>query len=352
MTNPIRLEKKKSRVRGAGYEFVGKNDHAAVKICMWTKKSIRGEGVCYKYAFYGIRSHRCVQMSPSVPFCNHACIHCWRDTTAHFLGWEGGEDSPTDIADGSIKAQLHQINGFPGSPKTDMKMFREATLPRHVAISLDGEPTLYSQLPGLVKEYHRRGMTTFIVSNGTRPEMFARMEKEGSLPTQLYISFNSPTRERHGKIVVPLEKDSWENYEKSLKLLAKMSMPEDGHGIGTPHSALLPPSKSKTRTVLRMTLALGHNMDDIGGYAKQVAIARPHFIEVKAYMALGSSRKRLGPSRMPTHAQIREFAKELAKKTGYIMSVEHIPSRIVLLCRDKECERERIIDFKKLGCDV
>ncbi len=338
MTNPIRLEKKKSRVKGAGYKFIGRHDHAAVKVCMWTKKAIRGEGLCYKYAFYGIRSHRCVQMSPSVPFCNHSCIHCWRDTTAHFLGWEGGEDSPQDIVDGSIKAQLHLINGFPGSGKTDMKMFREASEPRHVAISLDGEPTLYSRLPEMVKEYHGRGMTTFIVSNGTRPEMLERMEKEGSLPTQLYVSFNSPAKERYGRIVVPLEKDSWENYTKSLSLLAKLG------------SAI--PSKSKTRTVLRMTLALGHNMDDIAGYARQVEMARPHFIEVKAYMALGSSRKRLGPARMPSHGQIKDFAKELAEKTGYIVSVEHVPSRIVLLCRDRECEKERIIDFKKLGCDV
>ncbi len=338
MPNPIRLEKKESRVKGAGYKFVGKHDHSAVKICMWTKKAIRGEGVCYKYAFYGIRSHRCVQMSPAVPFCNHACIHCWRDTSAHFLGWEGGTDSAVDIVEGSIKAQLHMINGFPGSPKTDMRMFREASAPRHVAISLDGEPTLYEELPALVKEYHKRGMTTFIVSNGSNPAMLERLEKEGALPTQLYISFNSPTKERYGKIVVPLVKDAWENYMRSLKILEKQGAQK--------------PSNSKTRTVLRMTLALDHNMDDIDGYASQVKIAKPHFIEVKAYMALGSSRARLGPSRMPTHAQVKEFAQELAKKTGYLVSVEHIPSRIVLLCRDKECEKERIIDFKKLGCDV
>ncbi len=338
MTNPIRLEKKKSRTVGAGYKFIGKHDHSAVKICMWTKKAIRGEGVCYKYAFYGIRSHRCVQMSPAVPFCNCACIHCWRDTSAHFLGWEGGIDSAQEIAEGSIKAQLHMINGFPGSPKTNMLMFKEATLPRHVAISLDGEPTLYEQLPELVKEYHKRGMTTFIVSNGSMPAMLERFEKENALPTQLYVSFNSPTKERYGKIVVPLVKDAWENYTGSLRFLEKI-----GKEI---------PSRSKTRTVLRMTLALGHNMDDIDGYAEQVKIAKPHFIEVKAYMALGSSRARLGPSRMPTHAQVREFAELFAKKAGYVVSVEHVPSRIVLLCRDKECEKERIIDFKTLGCDV
>jgi len=28
------------------YEFCG--EHSAVKICEWTKKSLRGDGVCYK----------------------------------------------------------------------------------------------------------------------------------------------------------------------------------------------------------------------------------------------------------------------------------------------------------------
>ncbi|MFB6069181.1 MAG: 4-demethylwyosine synthase TYW1, partial [Halobacterium sp.] len=39
-------------------------NHTAVQTCGWTKNALRGEGTCYKYAFYGIRSHRCIQMTP------------------------------------------------------------------------------------------------------------------------------------------------------------------------------------------------------------------------------------------------------------------------------------------------
>ena len=42
------------------------HQHSAVKTCLWLRKSLRGEGNCYKGKFYGIRAHRCVQMTPSL----------------------------------------------------------------------------------------------------------------------------------------------------------------------------------------------------------------------------------------------------------------------------------------------
>jgi len=58
------------------YEIAGK--HSAVQICRWTKKSLRGEGNCWKEKFYGIKSHQCCQFSPSVMWCENKCLHCWR----------------------------------------------------------------------------------------------------------------------------------------------------------------------------------------------------------------------------------------------------------------------------------
>ena len=52
--------------------------HSGVQICRWCKKSLLDEGDCYKQKFYGIKSHRCSQMSPSVGFCQNKCLHCWR----------------------------------------------------------------------------------------------------------------------------------------------------------------------------------------------------------------------------------------------------------------------------------
>ncbi len=43
-----------------GYQLVG--SHSGVKICRWTKAMLRGRGGCYKHTFYGIASHRCMEV--------------------------------------------------------------------------------------------------------------------------------------------------------------------------------------------------------------------------------------------------------------------------------------------------
>ena len=69
------------KLEKSGYRFVGSHGHAAVKTCHWTRQSIVDKGVCYKEKFYGIESHRCLQMSPAVPNCQQECECCWRDLT-------------------------------------------------------------------------------------------------------------------------------------------------------------------------------------------------------------------------------------------------------------------------------
>jgi len=65
----------KKQLKKQGYRLIG--SHSAVKTCEWTRKSLRGTGDCYKYAFYGIRSHQCLQMTTSM-FCASRCKFCWR----------------------------------------------------------------------------------------------------------------------------------------------------------------------------------------------------------------------------------------------------------------------------------
>ena len=38
---------------------------------------LRGRGGCYKHAFYGIESHRCMETTPSLA-CANKCVFCWR----------------------------------------------------------------------------------------------------------------------------------------------------------------------------------------------------------------------------------------------------------------------------------
>lgn len=63
------------------YRIVGKNKHSALKPCHWLEQRLmtgRDNRNCYKEIF-GIKSHRCLQNTPSLPFCNHQCVFCWRD---------------------------------------------------------------------------------------------------------------------------------------------------------------------------------------------------------------------------------------------------------------------------------
>ena len=72
------------------YRIVGENKHSSIKPCHWLEQRLmtgRDNRNCYKGVF-GIQSHRCLQNTPSLPFCNHQCVFCWRDIESGSLGSE------------------------------------------------------------------------------------------------------------------------------------------------------------------------------------------------------------------------------------------------------------------------
>jgi len=288
------------------YKVVG--GHSAAKICLWTKKSLRGEGVCYKEKFYGIESHRCLQMTPALQYCTENCVFCWRTTNFTEPGPEVTWDEPEDIVPGLIEAQRLLLSGFGGFEGVDEKKLAESKNPNQAAISLSGEPTLYPKLSGLIEELQKRDFTTFLVSNGTNPDALEKLEP---LPTQLYVSLAAPNEETFKKICNPLVACGWERLNETLELFPSLD----------------------TRKVLRLTLTKGLNMEKEGEYAKLIGKAEPDFIEAKAFMYLGGSRARLCRDNMPSHGEIKKFAKKLSDETGYNISNEKEDSRVVLLKR-------------------
>ncbi|MDI3475317.1 MAG: tRNA wybutosine-synthesizing protein 1 [Thermococcaceae archaeon] len=294
------------------YAIVG--HHSGVKLCHWLKESLKHNRFCYKQKFYGIQSHRCLQMTPVLAWCTHNCIFCWRPMEG-FLGTELPQpwDDPAFIVEESIKAQRKLIVGYKGMPGINMKKFEEAWNPKHAAISLSGEPMLYSYMGDLVEEFHKRGFTTFIVTNGTLPESLEEMMKEDKLPTQLYVSLTAPDIETYNRVNVPMIPDGWDRIKEFLRLMS------DAH----------------TRTVVRLTLVKGENMHNPKGYAELIKLANPMFVEAKAYMFVGFSRNRLTINNMPSHEEIRAFAEELVKHLpGYHIEDEYAPSRVILIMRD------------------
>lgn len=309
----------KLMLRRQQYEVVG--SHSRVKICHWAKSDLRGEGSCYKNKFYGINSSQCIQMSPTFT-CNNACIFCWRDLSYHTQqAMQSNPDKPSGIVEGSINAQRKLLSGFGGNEKTDKRKFEMAMKPRHAAISLDGEPTLYPKLTELVREYKKRGFSTFVVSNGLLPEKIGKLLEEP--PTQLYISVDAPNEELFGIIDRPIIRGAWQRLRKTLSMLPKL--------------------REKMRTALRFTLIKGFNMVKTEQWAEIIRLSNPMFVEAKAYMWVGSSRKRLEQRNMPLHEEVKQFAHEIAEHADYKLVDEHEPSRVVLLM--KEDFEGRILKF-------
>ena len=222
-------------LRRQGYQFFTEDSSAAVKPCLWCKRALRGGEQCYKHQFYGIASHRCVQMTPTLR-CTQACLFCWR-SFEHEVPHEA--ECPPELIVAGVKAlQKKALSGYKVSPYVTPERFAEALEPRHVALSLSGEPTLYEPLPRLIDLFHGAGYTTFLVSNGTRPGML-----EQCRPTQLYVSLDAPDKETYRRLCQPKE-DSWEAIGESLNLLGGR------------------------RSAIRITLVRGLNDFDPDGYAR------------------------------------------------------------------------------------
>src|ERR671924_172197 len=238
----------KTRLQKAKY---GVYNHSAVELCHWTKKSFADEGSCYKHKFYGISTHQCMEMTPAAMNCENRCVYCWRPAEFYDTLQMPLElvDEPDVIVHSLMAERKKLINGFYGNPKSDKKKLDESLYPAHYAISLSGEPTMYPKLPQLVR-YLKSLPTTksiFLVTNGQEPDMLQRLENEGSLPTQIYLSTNASNKKMFYLVNRPRYKDAWERWWRSLRFLARVN----------------------TRTVIRMTVIRNYN--DALGFLEEFA---------------------------------------------------------------------------------
>jgi len=302
------------------YRIIG--NHSAVKVCNWTKNMIIGRGPCYKGVFYGIKSHQCLQMTCSM-YCANRCTFCWRSFKAPVAEkWYGRTDRPKAIIDEAIKQHVKLLQGFKGFKKADKKYLKEMENVRHVALSLTGEAITYPKINELLKEFHKRKISTFLVTNAQYPEEIKNIKNV----TQLYISLDAPNPQLLKKIDNPVFSDYWERLIESLKIL----------------------SNRKYRTCIRLTLIRNENMVEPENYAKLIHLGNPHFVEVKAYMSVGDSLKFYSYENMPSTKEVKDFALEILKfLPSYEFAAEHQASRVVLLAR-KDMKNKRIIDFEKV----
>ncbi|KAL9121364.1 MAG: hypothetical protein Q9187_002078 [Circinaria calcarea] len=297
-----------------GYSILG--SHSGVKICRWTKSALRGRGSCYKYSFYGISSHLCMETTPSLS-CSNKCVFCWRHgTNPVATTWRWKVDEPDLIFEGAKKEHLRRIKMMRGVPGVRAERFQEAMRIRHCALSLVGEPIFYPHINRLLALMHQEHISTFLVCNAQHPTQLAALEAV----TQLYVSIDASNRESLRKIDRPLHRDFWERFLACLDIIRE--------------------KRFRMRTVYRLTLVKGFNMDaEVDDYADLVARGLPCFVEIKGVTYCGtstSSSAGLTMQNVPFYHEITAFVKGLntalaTRGLDYGIAAEHAHSCCVLM---------------------
>jgi len=315
------IEKAKNVLAKEGYGVV--SNHSAVKICLWTKHAIRGDGVCWKEKFYGISCAGCCQMTPALFYCENNCLHCWRNLDYTSNKKIKNADDPIKILDGIVEARKKLLNGFKGRDGIDLKKFENALEPKLYTMSLSGEPTLYPRIGEMFKEIRRRGAVSFLVTNGLNPEALAGFNEE-ELPTQITISTNAPNEELFKIWHRSTKKNAWEKFNESLDVLKKL--------------------KGRVRRVVRLTLVkegcgkFGKvtNMAEknVEEYCDLIKKAEPDFIHVKGFMSVGFARDRMGYDKQPWFDDIKKYALKLKNNLeDYEIGGEDKRSCVVMLSK-------------------
>ncbi|KAJ6164643.1 hypothetical protein N7470_003315 [Penicillium chermesinum] len=301
-----------------GYTIVG--SHSGVKICRWTKSALRGRGSCYKFSFYGIRSHLCMEATPSLS-CSNKCIFCWRHGTNPVgTTWRWKVDSPEMIFNGVKEGHYKKIKLMRAVPGVRAERFAEAMRIRHCALSLVGEPIFYPHINRFLDMLHAEHISSFLVCNAQHPDQLEALKRV----TQLYVSIDASDRESLRKIDRPLHRDFWERFQRCLDILRE--------------------KRHVQRTVFRLTLVKGFNVDDaVIGYANLVEKALPCFVEIKGVTYCGTSTSAgagLTMQNVPFYEEITSFVvalnAELERRgLGYGIAAEHAHSCCVLLASDR-----------------
>merc|ERR1711862_1091428 len=215
------------------------------------------------------------------------------------------------ILKGALENHYKMINEFKGVPGVLPEKLEEGMQAKHCALSLVGEPIMYPEINKFVKLLHREGISSFLVTNAQFPNAIRDMDP----CTQLYVSIDASTKDSLKKMDRPLHKDFWERFLLSLKEL----------------------NNKGQRTVYRLTLVKGFNVEELDNYAKLVTIGNPDFIELKGVTYCGSSKaSTLTMENVPWHEEVIYFVEQLVERLpDYEISCEHEHSNCMLVTHKK-----------------
>ncbi|KAK8042581.1 Wyosine base formation [Apiospora phragmitis] len=230
--------------------------------------------------------------------------------------WRWVVDPPELIFDGVKAGHYKKIKMMRGVPGVRSERFAEAMRVRHCALSLVGEPIFYPHINEFLAMLHAERISSFLVCNAQHPDQLAALKAV----TQLYVSIDASNKESLRKIDRPLHRDFWERFQRCLDILRE--------------------KRFKQRTVFRLTLVKGFNVDDeVEGYADLVERGLPCFVEIKGVTYCGTSSSAgagLSMANVPFYAEVTDFVTALDRKLkerglDYGIAAEHAHSCCVLL---------------------
>ena len=104
--------------------------------------------------------------------------------------------------------------------------------------------------------------------------------------------------------------NAWKKINESLKILEKFS-----------------------RRTIRLTLAKGINLIYPEQYAELLKNIKFDFLELKAAISVGYARQRITYEQVPSHEEIKEFAKVISEELKIPIVDEKKESRVVLISK-------------------
>ena len=94
-------------------------------------------------------------------------------------------DNPSEIILSCIETQRKLLSGFKGNSKINLRKLKNAKEPMQFAISLTGEPITYPLINEILNEFHKRKISTFLVTNAQYPEQIKNLKAS-------YLLFDDP----------------------------------------------------------------------------------------------------------------------------------------------------------------
>lgn len=257
-----------------------------------------------------------METTPSLS-CSNKCVFCWRHgTNPVSTTWRWQVDPPDLIFAGAKEGHYKKIKMMRGVPGVRAERFEEAMRIRHCALSLVGEPIFYPRINEFLALLHGEHISSFLVCNAQHPAQLESLHRV----TQLYVSIDASNKDSLRKIDRPLHRDFWERFQACLDILRS--------------------KRFEQRTVFRLTLVKGFNIDDeVEGYAALIEKALPCFIEIKGVTYCGTSSAAgagLTMQNVPFYDEIVTFVTALndalaARGLSYGIAAEHAHSCCVLI---------------------